>query len=117
MTEIAQQIKEQYEWWKLPDPQQLTYRAMRIARTEVHSAAGFGQHAGVLAATRDLQVETIKTWLSSRDDRVRDLHAAIDGQSAPINEPFSNGLMYPGDPNGPGYEVINCRCTELHDVL
>lgn len=117
LTEIAQQIKEQYEWWKLPDPQQLTYRAMRIARTEVHSAAGFGQHAGVLAATRDLQVETIKTWLSSRDDRVRDLHAAIDGQSVPINEPFSNGLMYPGDPSGPGYEVINCRCTEVHDVL
>lgn len=24
---------------------------------------------------------------------------------------FSNGLMFPGDPNGGAAEVVNCRCT------
>jgi len=31
-----------------------------------------------------------------------------------MNEPFLVGgasLMYPGDPNGPASEIINCRCV------
>jgi hypothetical protein len=28
-----------------------------------------------------------------------------------INEPFTNGLMYPLDPTGAADEVINCRCV------
>lgn len=27
------------------------------------------------------------------------------------DEKFSNGLMFPGDPNGGAAEVVNCRCT------
>ena len=30
-----------------------------------------------------------------------------------VEEKFSNGLMYPGDPNGMAKEVVNCRCALL----
>lgn len=63
-----------------------------------------------------------KQWLSSHDARVRDTHVKADGQIQPIGEPFELGgfadhpparLDYPGDPDGPPQEVINCRCTLL----
>jgi len=28
-----------------------------------------------------------------------------------IDQPFTNGLMYPLDPSGSAAEVINCRCV------
>jgi hypothetical protein len=37
--------------------------------------------------------------------------AQRSAQGIPLDEAFSNGLMYPGDENGPPEEVINCRCT------
>jgi hypothetical protein len=46
------------------------------------------------------------------DDRVRDSHFLCEEQGAvPAAAPFHNGLMFPGDPNGPPEEVINCRCN------
>lgn len=60
---------------------------------------------------------TTKTWLSSRDDRVRFTHThegGGDGQDAVLFRPFLIGgfpLMFPGDPTGPPQEVRNCRCV------
>jgi SPP1 gp7 family putative phage head morphogenesis protein len=42
-------------------------------------------------------------------------YSAIDKEWKELEEPFSNGLMYPGDPKGKAAEVINCRCS-LDDV-
>jgi SPP1 gp7 family putative phage head morphogenesis protein len=81
--------------------------AMRIARTETASAAGYAQHQTAL----DLGY-TKKHWIAARDSRTRDSHARIDGEVKGINSRYSNGLMYPGDPSGSADEVINCRCTE-----
>jgi uncharacterized protein with gpF-like domain len=41
-------------------------------------------------------------------------HAAADGQIVGMEDPFAVGesfLMYPGDPNAPPEEVVNCRCV------
>lgn len=86
-----------------------TYRAARIARTEVGTAANGGTFEGY----RQSGVET-KRWISSRDSKVRDTHAAADGEQADVLDPFDVGgalLMFPGDPDGPAEEIINCRCT------
>jgi hypothetical protein len=48
-------------------------------------------------------------WLSSRDDEVRETHR-IDGEETEHGKPFSNGLLYPLDHDGPAGEVVNCRC-------
>lgn len=81
--------------------------AMRVARTETASAAGYAQHQTAL----DLGF-TKKQWISARDARTRDSHSQLDGETRGINERYSNGLMYPGDPSGAAGEVINCRCIE-----
>lgn len=73
-------------------------RAEVIARTEVHSAM---QDANLQAYARG-GLET-KIWVTVGDDRVRDEHASMDGEEAPLYGKFSNGLEYPSEPN--------CRCT------
>ncbi len=78
------------------------YKAMRVARTEVSQAAGFGQRE----AARQSGVAETHTWVTSRDDRVRDDHAALDGETAKFDKAYSDGSMYPGEKD------INCRCVE-----
>lgn len=82
------------------------YRTERIARTEIISA----HNNGAMQAYKQSEVVEEKEWISSRDANVRDSHQ-IDGEKVPIDQPFSNGLMYPGDPAGAAGDVINCRCT------
>lgn len=53
----------------------------------------------------------LKQWDASLDARTRDSHARVDGEIRELDEKFSNGLMFPGDPNGAAAEVVNCRCT------
>lgn len=53
---------------------------------------------------------------STTDDRVRDSHWVAHMQVQPLAEKFKVGghlLDHPGDPDGPGWEVINCRCSLL----
>lgn len=81
-------------------------RAALIARTEVHNSTQYGTMEGYRQAGL-----TTKVWVAVLDRSTRDSHARIDGQERPLDRPFSNGLMFPGDPNGPAEEVINCRCV------
>lgn len=57
-----------------------------------------------------------KTWFATLDGRTRHSHAALDGTSVETDKEFSNGCMFPGDPNGPPSEIYNCRCTLIADV-
>jgi len=89
-------------------------RAERIARTEIVSAS----NAGSVQAAKQLGAEK-KEWLTSRDNKVRDLHDGMDGQQVSMESTFEdeegNKLAFPGDPSAPGGSVINCRCTVVFD--
>ncbi len=37
----------------------------------------------------------------------------MDGEIRELDDRFSNGLKFPGDPDGDAGEVINCRCALL----
>ena len=50
-------------------------------------------------------------WLASLDTRTRHSHRRAPGERVRVGEKFSNGCRWPGDPNAPYSEVMNCRCT------
>jgi len=106
LNELTDRIKE-----KLGSNRQ---RAQSIARTQTAGAVGTGRHGGFKAAGVEL-----KTWLTSRDENVRDSHRAAEARYAEgiaLDVPFYVGgdlLMHPGDPAGSAAQIINCRCVEL----
>ena len=84
--------------------------SIRYARTACTGA----ENKGRLDGMRHLEEDGLvlhKQWTATGDDRTRNSHLDIDGESVPPNEEFSNGLMYPGDPGGSADEVWNCRCS------
>lgn len=86
--------------------------AIRIARTEGHRIqCQSGMDACYKAQEKGADV--VKQWDSTLDARTRDSHAKVDGEIRELDKPFSNGLMFPGDPDGEAAEVINCRCALL----
>tara|TARA_R110000868_G_scaffold936_3_gene7137 strand:- start:2574 stop:4205 length:1632 start_codon:yes stop_codon:yes gene_type:complete len=95
-------------------------RARRIARTEIHNAAMYGQQAAAEASPLAFE----KVWLSTEDSRTRESHAKANGQRVALNDFFrletDDGyvhLAYPGDTRAPAGEVINCRCVCLFEPL
>ena len=91
-TQIAKNLRQFYD-------DRSPFKAMRVARTEVTKASAFGSQE----AAKQSGVVKTKTWLSSRDDRVRDEHEQIDGETVELDDVFSNGLEYPSEPM--------CRCV------
>lgn len=103
----------------------LAHRAKVIARTEALRSV----HAG----TQELYSQAIESgellpnqlqqeWNTAGDERVRDFaqgaqtsHRSMQGQTQPIGQAFisgaGNSLRFPGDPNAPGFETIQCRCA------
>lgn len=54
-----------------------------------------------------------KRWTSRNDDRVRESHRQLNGQTKKLDKPFTvNGtdIMRPGDPEAPPDLTIRCRC-------
>ena len=91
----------------------------RIARTEIHGAQSDATHATM----QDLGIQYTQ-WITADDDRVRGNdpddeadHVALHDIIVPVGEPFPNGLLYPGDRNGPIGEWINCRCREVPFIM
>ena len=85
----------------------------RYARTAMTGA----QNAGRLDAMRESNrkgIVCLKLWIAVGDDRTRDAHLELDGQTAPVDTPFQSTLgpiMFPGDPNASDENVWNCRCA------
>ncbi|WP_181392080.1 phage minor head protein [Deinococcus irradiatisoli] len=99
LREIAQRIKGLHADWS-------DARAELISRTEVSTAFWASHQLSADQAAADAGVEMIKVWRSAHDSRVRDKHAAMDGEEVRLDEDFNNGLRYPSGPN--------CRCTVLY---
>ena len=86
--------------------------AVRITRTEGHRIQVQSTNDACYKA-KDAGADVVKQWDSSMDKRTRPSHARVDGEIRELDEKFSNGMMFPGDPNGGASEVINCRCALL----
>ena len=89
--------------------------AIRNARTMATGAQNAGRLDSYYRA-EGMGIKLRKQWMATLDNRTRHTHRALDGESVPINEPFSNDLMFPGDPEGDASEVWNCRCTMIADI-
>ena len=100
-------------------------RAMMIARTEVLTAASLGEAAAMEDAAEAIgdSDELLKVWINASDDRVRgnpggryadsesDHWHVAQEDPIPYDQKFSNGLMFPRDPDGDPSNTIQCRCT------
>ena len=104
--DISRNLREVYS-------EDVNYRAMRMARTEVVMSSNSASH---YAVGQTGYTNTKKTWCSAADERVRESHLDMDGETVRINELFSNGLEYPGDPNGDPMETIMCRCCPAYEM-
>jgi len=77
--------------------QQETYNSLSAANYDAMSEGGVQYHK----------------WVTRGDPQVRDSHRKMNGEVRKVGEPFSNGLLYPRDPNGRADEVLRCRCWAL----
>ena len=97
----------------------IKYRSEVIARTESLRSVHQGNEELYQQAfdSGKLSPEDIEQqWHVTRDGRQRDPHGAMHGQTRRYGEPFTSGagnsLRYPGDPQAPPEEVIQCRCAK-----
>lgn len=88
------------------------YNAKRIVRTESHRIQQQSAEDSRRIAKKK-GADIVRMWDAALDGRTRPSHARVDGEIRELDEKFSNGLMFPGDPSGGAAEVVNCRCVAL----
>ena len=102
VSEMADKLATEFD-------EMIAVRPEKIGLTEAVASINGGRH---LAAVRGRGVD--KTWVAVADNRVRPSHVAASGQTVPVAEKFVVGgakMDFPGDPDGPPSEVVNCRCA------
>jgi hypothetical protein len=118
-VENAEKFRAKLEAKGLPaakiDKQVATYQRKAIAlnantnaRTATVDSLKLGQHLSWEdAAAKGIVDKALlfKTWVTVGDDRVRDEHEALNGQSVHFDNAFSNGDVIPGE------SAFNCRCV------
>jgi SPP1 gp7 family putative phage head morphogenesis protein len=93
--------------------QTASYRTARTLTTQCENKGRIDRMENLSEQGLKMQ----KTWISTDDERTRESHALMDGETVDIDEPFSNDLMYPADPDGDPSEVYNCRCTMTTEII
>ena len=88
--------------------------ALRIlAETEYHRIYNEGVANAIEDYVRETGRDVLKSWQTMRDDRVRDTHFDLQGQTIPVNEYFyandGDRALFPGG-FGNAQNNINCRC-------
>lgn len=84
-------------------------RAKLIARTESTRSFNGGPTETLKLHAKATGRKYTKTWATAGDARVRDEHSAMEGETVDVDEKFSNGLLYPGEPN--------CRCAVIFNEV
>jgi hypothetical protein len=90
---------------------QIRNNAETNARTLSLDAMKSGQRLAMDAAVKQgiLNGDHLwKRWRGTLDDREREEHLAMEGQTVPYDEPFSNGEDIPGE------STYNCRCVAIY---
>lgn len=96
----------------------LALRAETIARSEAlraYSEAREESLEQMVEQTEIAEDRVERIWNRVGDNRVRDWHDTMQGQTSPMGGTFVDGkgqlLRYPGDPEAPANTTISCRCT------
>lgn len=84
-------------------------RARLIARTESTRASNGGPTETLKLHAKASGRRYTKSWATAGDARVRDEHSAMEGETVGVDEKFSNGRMYPDEPN--------CRCAVIFNEV
>ena len=93
------------------------YRAEVIGRTEALRAVHQGSEEMYAQAIELGQIDAdaiTRRWNTASDARVRDSHTRLAGLERGIGETFpadDGPLRFPGDPDGPASETVQCRCA------
>jgi HK97 family phage portal protein len=77
-----------------------------MAATLLTTFAGFA----TMEAAKQNSSEATKTWVVNSGNP-RSEHAAMDGETVPVRDTFSNGADWPGDPVLGAEGVANCQCS------
>lgn len=97
-------------------------RAETIARTEKTRASNgeryaqaidefLEQHRRAVKNHRKRPALPIFQWINPRTAKEpRPLHVEISGTRRAVGQEFLADLLYPGDPDAPASETINCHC-------
>lgn len=80
-------------------------RAREVAETEVTALSGFGTTEAVKTSGH----AATKTWRTT-SSHPRSAHAALNGETVPIDGKFSNGAAFPGDIALPPEQRVGCKC-------
>jgi hypothetical protein len=86
-------------------------RAITIARTELVQT----ENAAIHAAAADVGITEFE-WAAYSDGKSGDRHhERLDGEKIKLGEtfttPLGNVMRFPGDPEAPIEDTINCRCA------
>ncbi|MBQ9020585.1 MAG: phage portal protein [Eggerthellaceae bacterium] len=112
------QLKEVDEWEGDEDAERATYAGVfdmaEDSRSDSAGAAFACAVAGFAATEAISQCASgsgaTKTWVVTSGNP-RPEHAAMDGETVPYNDEFSNGAMWPGDADALDVaDVANCQC-------
>jgi hypothetical protein len=80
-----------------------TARADQLGRALSTVLVNFGR----VEAGRHTGRPLVKTWTPTTENS---RHADLAGQTVPVDEPFSNGARFPGDPNLDADDAAGCNC-------
>jgi hypothetical protein len=117
IARIAERVQRTFDVTATP---YWSSRPTVVARTETIGALNAGRQGAFTEVAYDLGEPFEKQWLATMAGeaarRTRPTHREADGQRVPLSQPFIVGGfpgMFPGAPELPAEEAIQCRCTML----